>query len=81
VLLPRAVHTDALHAVSVTVAARLRTGAVVHDARPKSLRDGYFLPSFHGILRKPISSPFGEAQLFCHSKRFHPEGQPFYPSL
>lgn len=30
VLLPRAVHTDAFHAVSVTVAARLCTGTVIH---------------------------------------------------
>ena len=77
VLLPRTVHANAFHAISMAVAASLRAGAVIHHARRETLRDRDSLPSFHGILRNPISSPLGEVQRFCHSKRFHREGQPF----
>ncbi len=61
VLLPRAVHADAFHAVSVTVAARLRAGTVIHHARHEFARSSFLLFSFHGVLRNSVSSPAGEA--------------------
>jgi hypothetical protein len=56
VLLPRAVHADALHAVAVAVAAHLLAGAVVDQYRQSFRGWWFFHASLHGFPGSRCSS-------------------------
>jgi hypothetical protein len=75
VLLPRAVHTDAFHAVSVTVAARLYTGAIIDQFRQTFGGGGFFRATFHEFLNSSTIVSATLSNFFRKNNFFHLMGQ------
>ncbi len=92
VLLPRAVHTDAFHAIAVAVTTHLRAGTVVYLHGQALGSGGFYRASLHGTLRKralsvivnaPCSFPRaeGNGKICRQCTKLQAEEQSFCPLL